>query len=152
MSEAEASTTIAVDVESQKDSAAGIGPNNETSTTEEVQPAQNAQTPNGEEEEETFAQLAWGATVDSFWAVFGVLESIGEALADMFGLTQSRYQWAVDEYNRQEREKKRRKKEKEDRRKAKVDAMEAGTAVPEDPEDPTGGDRDEGDNDAAADN
>eukprot|EP00756_Hemistasia_phaeocysticola_P066781 Hpha_TRINITY_DN9494_c0_g1::TRINITY_DN9494_c0_g1_i1::g.139208::m.139208 len=51
---------------------------------------------------------AWNRVAPAFWTAFAAAERTGQWFADALGITQSRFQYAIDEHNRQVRQRKRR--------------------------------------------
>lgn len=89
----------------------------------------------GASDEDFPAPPQQSAVVAFFWSALSCVE---EHLADLFGLNQSKYQWAVDEYMYQERLKQERKRkrhaarrEREGEEAQSLSAMEGGSPAEE---------------------
>merc|ERR1712204_108820 len=89
-------------------------------------PESNVQSPSSMNQEEmskqqqqTWSDTAWSVGENMLY----VADFLGEVFAEFFGMTQSRYQWAVDAYERQQRWEKEEKDKEAYHKKLVMDAM-----------------------------
>merc|ERR1711897_15236 len=69
-------------------------------------------------------QKTWWDTAYSVGEnLFNVADFLGEVFAEFFGMTQSRYQWAIDAYERQQRWEREEKEKEEYHKKLVLDEM-----------------------------
>merc|ERR1712129_406711 len=90
-------------------------------------PESNVQSPSSMNQEEMSNQQQPQTWSDTAWSVgenmLYVADFLGEVFAEFFGMTQSRYQWAVDAYERQQRWEKEEKDKEEYHKKLVMDAV-----------------------------
>eukprot|EP01112_Ceratiomyxa_fruticulosa_P001693 TRINITY_DN1185_c0_g1_i1.p1 TRINITY_DN1185_c0_g1~~TRINITY_DN1185_c0_g1_i1.p1 ORF type:complete len:168 (-),score=46.56 TRINITY_DN1185_c0_g1_i1:125-628(-) len=78
------------------------------------------------ESEATTAQTMWLYLSFVAIKVYSGLEFLGEKLADLFGITESRYQYVLDEYNRIEEEKAKKLKRQIEKQEQEMRNLEGG--------------------------
>eukprot|EP00483_Globobulimina_turgida_P011184 UN11205 len=74
-----------------------------------------------EEEDDKSVNTWWNTAYKVGENVLYVVDFLGEVFAEFFGMTQSRYQWAIDAYERQQRWEKEDKKKEEFHKKMLMD-------------------------------
>merc|ERR1712228_198198 len=88
-----------------------------------VQPAVKPIIEEEEEKEKNEPKTWWNTAYSVGESMLYVADFLGEVFAEFFGMTQSRYQWAVDAYERQQRWEREEKEKEEYHKKLVMDEM-----------------------------